>query len=95
MHRICAYFCLAVFVYRHPTSCASAAEIMSVLFFNVMKYSTSFPRDPASDRFVMSKVSYLEFWDDWSLFLTYFMAQQICIFCSSPLTSQLRLLWNI
>lgn len=42
---------------RHPTSCASAAEIMAVLFFNTMKYSTQFPRDPASDRFVMSKVS--------------------------------------
>ncbi|XP_052779493.1 transketolase-like [Mya arenaria] len=39
----------------HPTSCASAAEIMSVLFFNTMRYSTTFPRDPASDRFVMSK----------------------------------------
>lgn len=39
----------------HPTSCASAAEIMSVLFFNVMRYSKEFPRDPRSDRFVMSK----------------------------------------
>jgi len=39
----------------HPTSCCSAAEIMSVLFFNVMKYKVSDPRDPASDRFVMSK----------------------------------------
>ncbi|KAH3819033.1 transketolase-like [Dreissena polymorpha] len=39
----------------HPTSCASAAEIMSVLFFHQMRYSTEFPRDPASDRFVMSK----------------------------------------
>lgn len=39
----------------HPTSCASAAEIMSVLFFNTMHYSINFPRDPASDRFVMSK----------------------------------------
>lgn len=39
----------------HPTSCASAAEIMSVLFFHTMRYSTDFPRDPASDRFVMSK----------------------------------------
>ncbi|KAL4226115.1 hypothetical protein ACF0H5_014102 [Mactra antiquata] len=39
----------------HPTSCASAAEIMSVLFFNTMKYSIEKPRDPRSDRFIMSK----------------------------------------
>ena len=44
------------FLYRHPTSCCSAAEIMSVLFFNTMRYSAKNPRDPASDRFVMSKV---------------------------------------
>ncbi|KAL8569183.1 hypothetical protein ACOMHN_035453 [Nucella lapillus] len=39
----------------HPTSCASAAEIMSVLFFNVMKYSVKEPRGPHNDRFVLSK----------------------------------------
>lgn len=39
----------------HPTSCASIAEIMSVLFFRVMRYSIRSPRDPASDRFVLSK----------------------------------------
>jgi transketolase len=39
----------------HPTSCCSAAEIMSVLFFNVMRYKPKEPRFPASDRFVMSK----------------------------------------
>jgi len=39
----------------HPTSCCSAAEIMSVLFFNIMKYKVSDPRCPASDRFVLSK----------------------------------------
>ncbi|XP_022102471.1 transketolase-like protein 2 isoform X2 [Acanthaster planci] len=39
----------------HPTSCCSAAEIMSVLFFHVMKYRLDKPKDPASDRFVMSK----------------------------------------
>lgn len=39
----------------HPTSCASAAEIMSVLFFNTMKYKVAEPRDPSSDRFVLSK----------------------------------------
>lgn len=39
----------------HPTSCASMAEIMSVLFFDAMNYSIENPRDPASDRFVLSK----------------------------------------
>ncbi|XP_071809476.1 transketolase-like isoform X1 [Asterias amurensis] len=39
----------------HPTSCCSAAEIMSVLFFNIMKYRVDEPKDPASDRFIMSK----------------------------------------
>ncbi|XP_071510288.1 transketolase-like protein 2 [Diadema antillarum] len=39
----------------HPTSCCSAAEIMSVLFFNTMRYSIGKPRDPGSDRFIMSK----------------------------------------
>ncbi len=39
----------------HPTSCASAAEIMSALFYSVMRYD---PRDPHrrdSDVFVLSK----------------------------------------
>lgn len=39
----------------HPTSCASIAEIMSVLFFNTMRYKVSSPRDKSSDRFVLSK----------------------------------------
>lgn len=39
----------------HPTSCASMAEIMSVLFFHQMKYSLAEPRDPSSDRFILSK----------------------------------------
>lgn len=39
----------------HPTSCCSAAEVMSVLFFHAMRYSSENPRDPASDRFVLSK----------------------------------------
>lgn len=30
-----AYVCFC----SHPTSCASAAEVMSVLFFHVMKYT--------------------------------------------------------
>ncbi|CAH1783241.1 unnamed protein product [Owenia fusiformis] len=39
----------------HPTSCASMAEIMSVLFFNAMKYKVSDPRGPHNDRLVLSK----------------------------------------
>ncbi len=39
----------------HPTTCASAAEIMAALFFDAMRYN---PRDPASeanDVFILSK----------------------------------------
>lgn len=39
----------------HPTTCMSAAEIVSVLFFHVMKYDPKDPKNPASDRFVLSK----------------------------------------
>ncbi|XP_066996501.1 transketolase-like protein 2 isoform X2 [Anabrus simplex] len=39
----------------HPTSCSSMAEVMSVLFFHVMKYKVSAPKDPSSDRFILSK----------------------------------------
>jgi transketolase len=39
----------------HPTSCASAAEIMAVLFFEIMRQDPRVPRDPASDAFVLSK----------------------------------------
>ncbi|XP_078270777.1 transketolase-like [Rhinoraja longicauda] len=39
----------------HPTSCCSAAEIMSVLFFHVMKLKVQEPRNPNNDRFVLSK----------------------------------------
>ncbi|UJR15478.1 hypothetical protein I4U23_002421 [Adineta vaga] len=39
----------------HPTSCSSMAEITSVLFFNVMHYDPKDPRNPAGDRFVLSK----------------------------------------
>ncbi|XP_011502241.1 PREDICTED: transketolase [Ceratosolen solmsi marchali] len=39
----------------HPTSCASIAEIMSVLFFHTMRYKIKDPRDPNSDRFILSK----------------------------------------
>jgi transketolase len=39
----------------HPTSCASAAEIMSVLFFSVMRYDPRDPHNRAADIFVLSK----------------------------------------
>ncbi len=39
----------------HPTSSASAAEIVSVLFFSVMRYDPAHPGDPRADKFVLSK----------------------------------------
>ncbi|XP_077369670.1 transketolase-like protein 2 [Festucalex cinctus] len=39
----------------HPTSCCSAAEIMSVLFFHAMRYKADDPGHRANDRFVLSK----------------------------------------
>jgi len=39
----------------HPTSCSSMAEIMSVLFYRVMRYSVSEPKDASNDRFILSK----------------------------------------
>lgn len=39
----------------HPTSCCSMAEIMSVLYFHTMRYKVSEPKDPSSDRFILSK----------------------------------------
>ncbi len=39
----------------HPTSCASAAEIMAALFFSVMRYDPKDPKNPANDVFVLSK----------------------------------------
>ncbi|XP_025843858.1 transketolase-like protein 1 [Vulpes vulpes] len=39
----------------HPTSCSSAAEIMSVLFFHIMRYKQEDPENPDNDRFIVSK----------------------------------------
>ncbi|XP_056638369.1 transketolase-like protein 2 [Diorhabda sublineata] len=39
----------------HPTTSSSIAEILSVLFFRTMRYKVSAPRDPSSDRFILSK----------------------------------------
>jgi transketolase len=39
----------------HPTTCLSAAEIMSVVFFDEMRFDPKDPRNPDNDRFVLSK----------------------------------------
>lgn len=39
----------------HPTSSASAADFMAVLFFDEMKYSIEAPKHHSADRFVLSK----------------------------------------
>ena len=39
----------------HPTSCASAAEIISALFFSVMRYDPKQPHSAENDVFVLSK----------------------------------------
>lgn len=52
----CHHWGLSFSVFSHPTSCCSAAEIMSVLFFHTMRYKTEYPRNQCNDRFVLSKV---------------------------------------
>lgn len=39
----------------HPTSCLSAADIVSTLFFGEMHFDPADPRNPDNDRFVLSK----------------------------------------
>src|SRR3989441_5703115 len=39
----------------HPSSCLSAVDLMSVVFFNEMRFDPKDPRNPANDRFVLSK----------------------------------------
>ena len=39
----------------HPSSCCSAADIMAALFFGGMHFDPKNPRNPGSDRFVLSK----------------------------------------
>ncbi len=60
LDRLILYIFIFIYLfvlYRHPTSCASMAEITSVLFYNVMRYDPKNPRNPAADRFVLSKVN--------------------------------------
>jgi transketolase len=39
----------------HPTSCASAADVVAAVFFDVMRFDPERPRAIESDRFVLSK----------------------------------------
>ncbi|HKO03975.1 MAG TPA: transketolase [Candidatus Acidoferrales bacterium] len=39
----------------HPTTCLSAADIVSVLFFHAMRFDPKHPDAPDADRFVLSK----------------------------------------
>src|SRR5205807_7484702 len=39
----------------HPTSCCSAADLVAALFFAEMRFDPKNPRDPDSDRFILSK----------------------------------------
>ncbi len=39
----------------HPTTCLSAADIVSVLFFHVMRYDVADAQNPNNDRFILSK----------------------------------------
>ena len=39
----------------HPTSCMSAADLTATVFFYAMRYDVANPKNPANDRFVLSK----------------------------------------
>ena len=39
----------------HPSSSASAADLVAAIFFDAMRFDPERPRDPDSDRFVLSK----------------------------------------
>ena len=39
----------------HPTTCLSAADIVSALFFRAMRYDPTDARNPNNDRFILSK----------------------------------------
>ena len=39
----------------HPTSCCSAAEIVSTMFFSELRFDPKNPQNPDNDRFVLSK----------------------------------------
>lgn len=101
---------MLVFISRHPTSCCSIAEVMSVLFFNTMKYTISEPRGANNDRFVLSKVFFnfikwlsLNFCWGWKVISTlrliikstlFLVPVQICHYCFG-LPFGLQLSWNV
>jgi len=39
----------------HPTSCLSAADLVSAIFFHAMRFDPTNPSQPGNDRFVLSK----------------------------------------
>src|SRR5215510_1373900 len=39
----------------HPSSCLSAADLVSVVFFNEMRFDPKDPHNPGNDRFILSK----------------------------------------
>ncbi|MDA2935197.1 transketolase [Acidobacteria bacterium AH-259-D05] len=39
----------------HPSSCFSCAELISTLFFHVLRFEVASPENPRNDRFVLSK----------------------------------------
>ena len=39
----------------HPTTCLSAADVVSALFFHAMRYDTTDAQNPNNDRFILSK----------------------------------------
>lgn len=39
----------------HPTSCLSAADLVSAVFFHAMRFDPADPANPGNDRFVLSK----------------------------------------
>ncbi len=39
----------------HPTTCMSAADLVSAIFFHFFKFNTSNPANPNNDRFILSK----------------------------------------
>lgn len=39
----------------HPTSCLSAADLVSAIFFHAMRYDAQNPENPNNDRFILSK----------------------------------------
>src|SRR5215470_17062960 len=39
----------------HPSSCLSAADLVSVIFYNEMRFDPRDPHNAANDRFVLSK----------------------------------------